>query len=203
MKIASVLVCLLLWCNCSSAQVGIGTLTPEATLDINGNLSIRKIPTKDETGKILILNKEHIIAQASLPNFYSIPGMKIPICQNSEVGTTDHFTIHIKNTEYQVSSKVLYKNIGAQNTEPITFPITSQNLQVEYIFDKALPFQPKGITLTALNNSDYPDTFSITYAQISATKLVVSISRKDIDSADDDDNCWAGQFYFDVLAYSF
>ncbi|MFI2743708.1 hypothetical protein ACG2LH_13285 [Zhouia sp. PK063] len=199
MKTYTSLLCLLITSAFGFSQVGIATTAPKATLDINGTFRIASTIDQEHTGVILVLGDDGLVSKALVPNFYSIPSIKIPICRNSSTGTKNTFTVTIQNEVYNVTSEVISKRIGAVRT----FPITTQNLIVSYTFDKPLPFTPKGISISALNNSDYPDTFNITYAAISNNSITVSIYRKDIDSADDQDNCWAGQFYFDVLAYSF
>ncbi|MFI2743711.1 hypothetical protein ACG2LH_13300 [Zhouia sp. PK063] len=198
MKIATPLLYLLFCYINSYAQVGIGTLYPEATLDVNGNLRVQSIDTDETSSNILILNSNNIVSQATIPRFFAVTKLTIPVCRTHDVGATGSFTTTVQGVTQNVTWEVLYKTKGTN-----IYPSKSQQLKVKYTFDPGFPYVPDGYNLTAFNDSNYPDTFTITYTDYDATSITVILTRNDIASSDEDNDCWAGQFYFDIMTYKY
>ena len=187
-----------LFCIPALAQVGIGTTNPQAELDINGNVRISEIPEDLSSNRILVVGPNNVISQNLMPNYFAISGLVIPVCRNYDQGSTGNFSTVVNGVTYQVNWQILFKTRGTQN-----FPLKAQRLQVKYNFNPPLPFEPDGFSLTGYNDSNYPDTFSLNYTENSSQSITVNITRTDMTSSDENNNCWAGQFYFDMTMYRY
>jgi|GEM_PF-3871823 len=208
-----------------NAQVGIGTTNPQATLDVNGNLRIEQVDQDLSSNKILVLGDNNELKQGKSARFYALSNFVIPICQNYNENDTGSFTTTANGTSYTVNWEIIVKDVGSvSNSQTVVtsvsnnsgnvsstsstieipnYPLKAQRLQVKYQFTPHLPFNPNGFNLTAYNNSNYPDTFSLNYTAADETEITVNITRTDQTSADENKNCWAGQFYFDMMIYSY
>ncbi|OWP75953.1 hypothetical protein [Flavobacterium oreochromis] len=181
----------------NAGNVGVGTNNPTTKLHINSTSSpaLRIVDGSQGAGKILVSDANGNASwQASgLPSISAFQDMVIPICANVSVGSTGSFITTISGVSTTVSWTVLSKQ-----TSSASFPITAERLQVRYNFSPQLPFVPKGIIFNALNNSGYPDTFSLNYAAKSQSSITVNVTRNDT-LGNGAVSCWAGQFYFDVM----
>ncbi|HET8887162.1 MAG TPA: hypothetical protein VFM70_12505 [Salinimicrobium sp.] len=180
------------------AQVGIKTTNPQADLDVNGDLRVSEIPVDLSSNRILVVGDNNIISQNVMPNFFAISGLVIPICRNYSQGSTGSFQTQVNGTNYNVNWRILFKTTGTQS-----YPLKAQRLQVKYDFNPPLPFKPDGFSLSGYNDSNYPDTFSLNYTDNSAESITVNITRTDMTSSDENKNCWAGQFFFDMMMYRY
>lgn len=196
-----VIVCLFFAVIGSYAQsgVGINTTNPAAKLDINGDVKYSGATINSDSNSVLVRGENNIVSQNVMPNFFGITGLVVPICGSNGVGGTGNFQVEVNNIMYSVSWEILLKSIGTQ-----VYPLRGQSLQVRYEFTPPLPFVPDGFSLTAYNNSNYPDTFNISYdTDYTQDYIIVNISRTDITSTDENGSCWGGQFYFDMLIYRY
>lgn len=185
----------------SQNRVGINTVSPNATLDINGNLKIRNLPTNNANSDFLTIDdtgNKIVTKKTSIP-FFVVNTIPIPICSLVSIGSTGSSSITILGTTYTINWTVMGKSVGtgANNTSDEE----SQKLIVEYNFSPSLPFSPSMVFITPYNNSAYPDTFDINYTIATNNKLRANITRVDISSTDDWYNCWAGSFYFDLILF--
>ncbi|SFU71868.1 hypothetical protein SAMN05216480_1169 [Pustulibacterium marinum] len=182
----------------ATAQVGINTETPDANsaIDINGKTIIRDVPNDYSSTDILVLGADNVVSKGKQPVVLAFPGMQVPACQTTSVGSTGSFSVTINSLSYTVNWEILEKNVGSgvgynNGTYVLAdYPITAQSLVVDYTFSPALPFTPDGVMFTAYNNSSFPDSFSFSYSDFTTTDLTVRISRTDISSADGSENCW-------------
>ena len=185
----------------SQNRIGINTVTPNATLDINGDLKIRNLPTDNSNSDFLTIDDtgNKIVTKRSSTPFFVVNTVPIPICRSISIGSTGSSSITILGTTYTINWQVMDKNVGtgANNTSNEG----SQKLIVEYNFSPNLPFSPSMIFITPYNNSTYPDTFDINYTIASNNKLRVNITRVDTSSTDDVYSCWGGSFYFDLILF--
>ncbi|QYS90423.1 hypothetical protein JJC04_09880 [Flavobacterium covae] len=181
----------------NAGNVGIGTTNPTTKLHISsaGSPALRIVDGSEGSGKMLVsdANGNATWQSSNLPLISAFQGMVIPICANVSVNSTGSFVTSISGVNTTVTWTVLSKQ-----TSNASFPITAERLQVRYNFSPQLPFNPKGIIFNALNNSGYPDTFSLNYAAKSQSSITVNITRNDT-LGNGTVSCWAGQFYFDVM----
>ncbi|ANO47992.1 hypothetical protein B0A78_05545 [Flavobacterium columnare NBRC 100251 = ATCC 23463] len=181
----------------NAGNVGIGTTNPTTKLHINstGSPALRIVDGSEGSGKMLVsdANGNATWQSSNLPLISAFQGMIIPICANVSVNSTGSFVTTISGVNTTVTWTVLSKQ-----TSNASFPISAERLQVRYNFSPQLPFNPKGIIFNALNNSGYPDTFSLNYAAKSQSSITVNITRNDT-LGNGTVSCWAGQFYFDVM----
>ncbi|RVU91996.1 hypothetical protein [Flavobacterium columnare] len=181
----------------NAGNVGIGTNNPTTKLHISSTTSpaLRIADGTEGSGKMLVsdANGNATWQSSNLPLISAFQGMVIPICANVSVNSTGSFTTTISGVNTTVTWTVLSKQ-----TSSASFPIYAERLQVRYNFSPQLPFVPKGIIFNALNNSGYPDTFSLNYAAKSQSSITVNITRNDT-LGNGAVSCWAGQFYFDVM----
>lgn len=188
-------------CLYSQNRIGINTITPNATLDINGNLKIRNLPVNNSNSEFLTIDDagNKIVTKRTGIPFFVVNTVPIPICRNVSVGSTGSSSITILGTTYTINWQVMDKTVGTgannANNEG------SQKLIVEYNFSPSLPFSPSMVFITPYNNSTYPDTFDINYTIANSNKLRVNITRVDVSSTDDVYSCWGGSFYFDLILF--
>ena len=175
-----------------NAQVGIGTTVPEATLDINGNLIIRSVSTSTSTN-VLTIDSNNVVTKKYTPETYAARDFEIPKCNSVSVGSTGLFNTTVNSTLYTIVWTVLAKQEATTSTTSLQRP---SRLRVRYDISPALPFVPDGLTVTANNKSNYPDTFSINYTEVTDTRLTVNITRTDLVSKTSGTVSWIGQFYF-------
>lgn len=187
-------------------NVGVGTAEPTAKLHINGDVKIANIPTDLSSNKILVVGENNVVSQNVMPNFFGISGLVIPICRNISEGDTGNFQTTVNGVVYSVDWEILNKEDGTSvywAAQANNRTLKAQGIQVKYDFNPPLPFEPDGFSLTGYNNSNYPDTFSLNYTNNSAASITVNITRTDITSTDQDEDCWTGQFYFDMTMYRY
>jgi len=186
------------------------------TTAVIGTDLLRIVDGNEAAGKVLVsdINGNATWQQltntniSSLPQIASFQGIKIPMCDSVNVGSTGSFSITINGVSTTVNWEVLVQNTAVGTTkvdvdgdEVLLAPYNPERLQVRYDFSPALPFIPKSLIFTANNNSSYPDTFSLNYASKSASSIKVNITRTDIfgDDGGVSYKCWQGQYYFDVF----
>ncbi len=189
------------------ARVDDITLTgsaPAAIRIVDGNQADGKVLLSDANGNgtWTTLSTDTI---SDIPNIATIDTMEIPICNNVSVGSTGSFATTIKGVATTVSWEILQQqtNTGSIATlgtgeTVLLAPFLPERMQVRYDFSPALPFTPQGIIFTANNNSTFPDTFSLNYANKSPASITLNITRTDT-FGDTSTPCWAGQFFFDVF----
>ena len=159
------------------------------TSDVNGNAAWQQLSAQSIT---------------DFPDIVTFQQMIIPICDTSFVGETGSFVVPIKGVNTTVSWQVLVRQTTAGATTTIgadtvlLAPLRPEKLQVRYDFSPQLPFDPQGLIFAANNTTGFPDTFNLNYAAKSQNSITISITRTDI-FGDQSANCWAGQFYFDVV----
>jgi hypothetical protein len=184
-------------------NVTITTAAPAAMRIVDGNQSLGKVLTSDASGNASwqsITNS----SISDIPIMASIQGMVIPICNSISSGSTGSFTVNIKGVPTTVNWNVLLKqgksgstNVSGQQVA--NAEVKAERIQVRYTFSPQLPFNPQGIIFSANNNSGFPDTFVLNYANKSQTSITVNIARTDVFAEQSGANCWTGQFYFDVF----
>lgn len=184
-------------------NVTITTAAPAAMRIVDGNQSTGKVLTSDASGNATwqsITNS----SISDIPIMASIQGMTIPICNSISAGSTGSFSVNIKGVPTTVSWNVLLKqgksgstNVSGQQVA--NAEVKAERIQVRYTFSPQLPFNPQGIIFSANNNSGFPDTFVLNYANKSQTAITVNIARTDVYAEQSGANCWTGQFYFDVF----
>ena len=184
-------------------NVTITTAAPAAMRIVDGNQSTGKVLTSDASGNATwqsITNS----SISDIPIMASIKGMTIPICNSISAGSTGSFSVNIKGVPTTVSWNVLLKqgksgstNVSGQQVA--NAEVKAERIQVRYTFSPQLPFNPQGIIFSANNNSGFPDTFVLNYANKSQTAITVNIARTDVYAEQSGANCWTGQFYFDVF----
>lgn len=140
----------------------------------------------------------------NFPQLIPVQGLEIPVCDNNTIGSSGNFNVSVNG----VPTTVTWNIIGRQTTagsvvtingnNVIAAPYRPERLQVRYDFAPALPFPPGGLIFSANNSSSFPDTFSLNYALKTANSITMNITRTDI-YGDQTANCWAGQFYFDMV----
>lgn len=146
----------------SDGNIGIGINNPSTKLHLESTSSpaLRLVDGTQAAGRYLIsdANGNATWQPSGLPNIISFQNMVIPVCNNVAVNTTGSFNIPINGINTNVSWRVLVKT-------PATLfaPFFAEKLQVKYDFSPILPINPLGIIFTGLNNSGYPDTFSLNY----------------------------------------
>lgn len=184
-------------------NVTITTAAPAAMRIVDGNQSLGKVLTSDANGNASwqsITNS----SISDIPIMASIQGMTIPICNSIITGSTGSFSVNIKGVPTTVNWNVLLKqgksgstNVSGQQVA--NAEVKAERIQVQYTFSPQLPFNPQGIIFSANNNSGFPDTFVLNYANKSQTQITVNIARTDVYAEQSGANCWTGQFYFDVF----
>jgi len=140
----------------SFSQVGINNTNPNATLDINGNLSIRSVTTTSGTD-VLTIDANNTVAKKYAPLTYVVGNIEIPRCNNVSTGSTGSFNT-VVNVTYTMDWTILNKVTATTSTTAFQKP---SKLHVQYDISPPLPFIPDGLTLTAYNKSNYPDTFCV------------------------------------------
>ncbi|WP_299888036.1 hypothetical protein [uncultured Lacinutrix sp.] len=184
-------------------DISLVSSAPAALRIVDGNQAVGKVLISDANGnaKWTTLSTDVI---SDVPSIATVNGMEIPICNTNSVGSTGSFNLTIKGVPTTVSWEILdlQDNIGSTATisgqEVLLAPFHPERLQVRYDFAPALPFNPEGMIFSANNNSSYPDTFSLNYANKSAASITMNITRTD-SLGDTSASCWAGQFFFDVF----
>lgn len=181
----------------------ITTAAPAAMRIVDGNQSAGKVLTSDASGNASwqsITNS----SISDIPIMASVQGMVIPICNSIVSGSTGSFSVNIKGVPTTVSWNVLLKQGKSGSTlvsgqQVANAEVKAERIQVRYTFSPQLPFSPQGIIFSANNNSGFPDTFVLNYANKSQTAMTVNIARTDVYAEQSGANCWTGQFYFDVF----
>ena len=141
---------------------------------------------------------------ANIPQFVSVQGLRIPICNSTSVGSTGSFVVPVNGVSTTVSWNVLGRQttsgsvVNVNGNNVLAAPFKPENLQVKYDFSPVLPFEPNALVFSANNSSSFPDNFSLNYIQKSANSVTMSITRIDT-FGDTSADCWSGQFYFDML----
>jgi hypothetical protein len=184
-------------------NVSITTTAPAAMRIVDGNQSLGKVLTSDASGNASwqsITNS----SISDIPIMASIQGMVIPICNSISSGSTGSFSVNIKGVPTTVSWNILLKQGKSGSTlvsgqQVANAEVKAERIQVRYTFSPQLPFSPQGIIFSANNNSGFPDTFVLNYANKSQTSITVNIARTDVYAEQSGANCWTGQFYFDVF----
>ncbi len=184
-------------------NVNIVSRAPAAIRIVDGNEAIGRVLTSDASGNAtwVGLSSSQI---SDIPDIVTISGMEIPACDSSVVGTTGSFNTTIRGTSTTVSWEVLLRqdttgqvvNVGGTNV--LAAPFNPERLQIRYDFSPSLPFNPEGMIFSANNNSTWPDTFSLNYANKSINSITMNITRTDR-FGDTSANCWQGQFFFDIF----
>jgi len=181
----------------------ITTSAPAAMRIVDGNQSVGKVLTSDASGNASwqSLTNSSI---SDIPIMASIQGMTIPICNTVSAGSTGSFSVNIKGVPTTVSWDVLLKQGKSGSTlvsgqQVANAEVKAERIQVRYTFSPQLPFNPQGIIFSANNNSGFPDTFVLNYANKSQTSITVNIARTDVYAEQSGANFWTGQFYFDVF----
>lgn len=183
-----------------SQQVGINTTDPKATLDVNGNMKICNTPTSTGNDILTIGGVNNIVTKFNFPGFDLFNSMQIPICHDVVVGTKGTYIQTVNGTNYTIGWEILSKNFGT-NTN-LSAGESTQRLRVKYTFTPALPAVPQIAFLTPFNNSSYPDAFTTSYANLTASEISVNINRVDYNSVNlGFYKCWAGQFYFNMVLF--
>lgn len=181
----------------------ITTAAPAAFRLVDGNQAIGNVLVSDANGNAT-WQQLTSTSISDIPQIISAQGLLIPICDTNTIGSTGSFVVDIKGTATTVSWTVLDRQTTAgsvvtiSGSDVIAAPYRPERLQVRYDFSPALPFAPQGLIFSANNNSSFPDTFSLNYALKSAASITMNITRTDI-YGDQTANCWAGQFFFDML----
>jgi len=133
-------------------------------------------------------------------------GMEIPICSNVVVGDTGTFTVSVEGTATTVDWEIAQRQTSVGQTATLASgenvllaPFRTEQLQVIYNFTPALPINPDIIMLTANNFTSFPDTFTINSSDRSSNSVRININRVDTYGDNSINDCWTGQFSFDVL----
>jgi len=186
------------------------------TTAVTGNDLLRIVDGNEAAGKTLVsdangnaswqqLTNTNI---SNLPQIASFQGMKIPICDSVNVGSTGSYSVIIDGFLTTVNWEILVQNTAVGTTkidvdgdEVLLAPYNPERLQVRYDFSPDLPFIPNSLIFMANNSSSFPDTFSLNYASKSASSIKINITRTDVfgDDGGASYKCWEGQFYFDVF----
>lgn len=176
---------------------------PAALRIVDGNEALGKVLVSDVNGNAAW---QQLTSQSvsDIPQIVAFQDMQIPICNTNSVGATGSFNIPIKGVTTVVSWEVLVRQtsigsvVNVGGVDVLAAPQLPQRMQVRYDFSPALPFDPQGFIFSANNDSGFPDTFSLNYAAKSINSITLNITRTDI-FGDTTADCWAGQFYFDVM----
>lgn len=184
-------------------NITITSAAPAAMRIVDGNQSDGFVLTSDANGNATWqqISPSQI---PDIPNLASIQRLEIPQNGFVSVGSTGSFNITLRGVATTVNWEVLQQVTTAgslvtvSGVDVMPAPFTPERLQVRYDFTPALPFTPEGIIFSANNDSSFPDTFSINYANKSAASITVNITRTD-SFAVQSSTGWQGQFYFDML----
>lgn len=200
-------------------DVLIETAVQGALRIVDGSEGLGKVLISDATGNASWqeLNNEIIV---DIPLIAAFGGMKIPACNSVAPNSTGSFVILIKGVSTTVTWEILLRqtsqgsvsnavttvnltsgppNTITTTTTPVLAAIQNpERLQVKYDFSPPLPFPPNGLIFSANNASKYPDTFTLNYAEKSASSITMNITRND-KFGDTTSDCWQGEFFFDVF----
>ncbi|MVO09503.1 hypothetical protein GOQ30_10070 [Flavobacterium sp. TP390] len=181
----------------------ITTAAPAAVRIVDGNQAAGKVLTSDANGNASwqqITNS----SIGDIPLMASINGLRIPICNDVNVGSTGTFNVTIKGVPTTVSWEILTKQqkSGSQlisGVQVARAEVLAERLQVRYNFSPQLPFNPNGFIFSANNNSGFSDVFVLNYANKSQSSVTINIARVERFAEQSGANCWTGQFYFDAF----
>lgn len=184
------------------------TPTSYALRVVDGTQAEGRVLTSDANGNA---NWQEITSDniADIPNIAIVPQMIIPICNDNGLGFTGSdvriingvsttISWQILDRVTQVGQTALVADINGIQRTMLIAPYRPSRLQVRYDFNPPLPFNPEGIIFSANNDTNFPDTFSVNYAQKSAASITINITRTDTFGQTLTD-CWAGQFFFDMF----
>lgn len=182
-----------------NAQVGVGTETPQATLDINGNLAIRSVNYSSTNPNALIIGSDDKVYKRVLPIMLGFKRMQIPVCNSVNVGSSGNFSQTVNGINYTITWAVLKKGTGTAAN--LSSTERAQKLQVRYSFSPALPFTPSALFMTGYSELATNEvTFALNYANVSANSLTVNIVRTEMNSAESPiTNCWNTVSFFDLM----
>ncbi len=171
---------------------------------VDGNQAAGKVLVSDALGNATwqALSNETIV---DIPLIAAFGGMKIPPCGPAYDYQTDFFYIDIKGVETKVTWMIYERTTTANSTVNINgdnvlkAPYKAERLQVNYVFDPPLPFEPNGIIFSASNDSSsWSDAFTLNYVQKSQNNIRMNIVRTD-KIGDTTSPCWTYGSTFDVF----
>ncbi|HVI47302.1 MAG TPA: hypothetical protein VM802_20660 [Chitinophaga sp.] len=176
------------------SNVGVGTNSPTATLDVNGSLRVRTLPsgsvstdsivTNDVNGNIRRVNASDLVKQyTGFKQMKVGADFPIPVHNSVSTGSTGTFTSSVFGAcSWKVDQKT-------------TAPTTSDRpfLKVTYTLGTALTTLPDVLIFQAKNTSSYPDSYNINLISKSLTSFSVVITRVESSAS------WQGNFLFDFL----
>lgn len=184
-------------------DVTIVTAAPAAVRIVDGNQASGKVLTSDASGNATwqSLTNSSI---SDIPIMASIEGLEIPICNDETTGSTGSFSVTVKGVPTTVSWEILARRTKSSSAtisgnNVALAEVKAERLQVRYDFSPQLPFSPQAIIFSANNNSGFPDTFVLNYANKSQSSITVNIARTDVFAEQSGASCWQGQFYFDIF----
>lgn len=183
-------------------DITITTAAPAAIRIVDGNQGLGKALVSDANGNATW--QQLTASNVSIPDLVVVQDMTIPVCSSSPAGTTGSFSTTIKGVSTTVTWTVLQRVTTASSTAVVSgntvllAPAKPEKLQIRYDFSPQLPFIPSGLIFAPYNNSSYPDTFNINYANKSQSSITTNIVRTDA-LGDTSATCWMGQFYFDMI----
>ncbi len=196
-----------------SGSAGSDTAWIDAVEMTVGNSLFRLVDGTEGRGKVLVSDANgnaswQKISDSTVPDFSNIAtisAMEIPVCNGASVGDTGSFFVSIRGVNTTVNWEILGRqSIDGQTVvlggvRVLSAPHSPERLQVKYDFSPALPFFPDGIIFSGNNYSSFPDTFTLNYANKSASSITMNITRTDrFGDTFAADACWVGQFYFDI-----
>jgi len=183
-------------------DITITTAAPAAIRIVDGNQGLGKALVSDANGNATW--QQLTASNVSIPDLVVVQDMTIPVCSSSPAGTTGSFSTTIKGVSTTVTWTVLQRVTTVSSTAVVSgntvllAPAKPEKLQIRYDFSPQLPFIPSGLIFAPYNNSSYPDTFNINYANKSQSSITTNIVRTDA-LGDTSATCWMGQFYFDMI----